>query len=326
MSIVWTEQTPGTNPGPRLDHSLAYDPDRDVVVLWGGTDGVSTAYNQTWEWDGSIWAQISTVTSPSTARSTIGKLVYDADVGGIIMVVTFDSPAFQETWLYDPVTPTWTLLTTTGSPPAVFAPFVAYYPTINRTVLYGGQAGGCSAATYLFEGATLTWSLFSTANTPSASAQSPLVYDPVRDVILKIDGRCTALNYHDEVWQFDGVDWADVTPGIPRPGARDANAVAYLACLASVALFGGEGPLIGTDDETWTLNGVTDYTLEAPATSPTARCSLAGNNFMSINVGATTDILYGGQDAVGAPNSDTWILSCGEPVQASLAHTFGLGQ
>ena len=51
----WQPQS-GTRPPARYLTGLAYDPERHVVVLFGGGNN-SSLLNDTWEWDGSTWRQ-----------------------------------------------------------------------------------------------------------------------------------------------------------------------------------------------------------------------------------------------------------------------------
>jgi hypothetical protein len=58
----WRElPQPGTAPGRRRLHAMAYDARRDKTVLYGGVgrdaDGVTRAYDDTWEWDGARWVR-----------------------------------------------------------------------------------------------------------------------------------------------------------------------------------------------------------------------------------------------------------------------------
>jgi hypothetical protein len=52
---AWTEYT-GPTPTPRSHHALAYDPAREVLVLYGGYAGGATLLSDTWEWSGSTWS------------------------------------------------------------------------------------------------------------------------------------------------------------------------------------------------------------------------------------------------------------------------------
>ncbi len=51
---AWTEYT-GPGPTARSHHAMAYDAEREVMVLYGGYAGGTTTLNDTWEWDGAEW-------------------------------------------------------------------------------------------------------------------------------------------------------------------------------------------------------------------------------------------------------------------------------
>lgn len=57
---TWTQKFPQNSPSPRSGHSMAFDSDLGVVVLFGGfTGGVQNGgfLNDTWTWDGTNWTQ-----------------------------------------------------------------------------------------------------------------------------------------------------------------------------------------------------------------------------------------------------------------------------
>lgn len=78
----WTQiTTVSRQPEARYRHALAYDSQRRRVVLFGGTQNDLGSLDDTWEWDGFVWAQIATpsppplntvtrwpMTAPTTAR------------------------------------------------------------------------------------------------------------------------------------------------------------------------------------------------------------------------------------------------------------------
>jgi hypothetical protein len=65
----WTKLVAsGAGPSARTSTAMAYDPDRDRVVLFGGTDTPCCSLNvnalsDTWEFDGTAWAQITATPS-----------------------------------------------------------------------------------------------------------------------------------------------------------------------------------------------------------------------------------------------------------------------
>jgi hypothetical protein len=66
----WTQVTTASSPSARYTHAMAYDSVRGKVVMFGGNDGSGTSghFNDTWEYDGVNWTQVTTAISPSVWR------------------------------------------------------------------------------------------------------------------------------------------------------------------------------------------------------------------------------------------------------------------
>ncbi|HZI29542.1 MAG TPA: kelch repeat-containing protein [Gemmatimonadaceae bacterium] len=65
----WTSVA-GTNPSPRGSHAMAYDRDRDRVVLYGGEAMPNgPLLSDTWEFNGTSWSQVSGAAAISLAAS-----------------------------------------------------------------------------------------------------------------------------------------------------------------------------------------------------------------------------------------------------------------
>ena len=54
----------GVRPTARSDAAMAYDRQRQVIVLFGGSTSGATSFADTWEWDGVQWTQITPTSSP----------------------------------------------------------------------------------------------------------------------------------------------------------------------------------------------------------------------------------------------------------------------
>jgi Galactose oxidase, central domain len=54
---LWTQKQ-DIGPAPRVNHAMAYDGARKLVVLFGGETS-DARYNDTWEWDGEVWTQVA---------------------------------------------------------------------------------------------------------------------------------------------------------------------------------------------------------------------------------------------------------------------------
>jgi hypothetical protein len=51
----WRELHPANSPSKRGSPSMAYDPARQRIVLYGGFDPSGNDLDDTWEWDGKDW-------------------------------------------------------------------------------------------------------------------------------------------------------------------------------------------------------------------------------------------------------------------------------
>ena len=87
----WTRHILSPTPSARSDHAMAYDSDRQRVLLFGGSP---TTLAETWEWDGASWLQRMPVTSPLGAYGH--AMAYDAARKRMVMVIE------DETWLFLP--------------------------------------------------------------------------------------------------------------------------------------------------------------------------------------------------------------------------------
>jgi hypothetical protein len=86
---TWINQAiPG--PSPRQDFSLAYDPIRQRVVLFGGQSASQELLGETWEYDGTQWA-LKATTGPEP-RVGGGKLAYDPTLQAIVLSSALGGP------------------------------------------------------------------------------------------------------------------------------------------------------------------------------------------------------------------------------------------
>lgn len=84
----WIHRTDVGSPGQRTAFAMAYDKDRGVTVFFGGEfgpGGGETYYNDTWEYDGSQWRQI-TVSGPRPDPRSGHSMCYDTVHHNVILV------------------------------------------------------------------------------------------------------------------------------------------------------------------------------------------------------------------------------------------------
>ncbi len=99
--VTWTQKAPATSPSARGRGTMIYDTAMGTVVLFGGsTVGFgATDVNDTWTWDGTTWAQLSPVTSPSARWAH--SFVWDPATGyGLMFGGSASGSAVGDTWTW----------------------------------------------------------------------------------------------------------------------------------------------------------------------------------------------------------------------------------
>jgi hypothetical protein len=197
---------------------------------------------------------------------------------------------------------------------------VAFDPSLNRTVVFGGYftGGACPISTdcavndtWEFDGVRWTnvTPLHPTPTTnPAARWGASMVYDPSTGGLLLFGGTtsaATGLNNPglNDTWEFDSTGWTEVCrSGCPSPTARWDASFAFSSEINAPVLFGGETTNSGTTSylsDTWTFTPSTNWTLLAPVVAPTARAGAT----------AAWDGQLGGVVAFGGipVNNQTWL-------------------
>ncbi|MFC1609839.1 kelch repeat-containing protein [Myxococcota bacterium] len=251
---TWTNVTPaGIKPMARAMPSLAYDSGRAKVVLFGGSDGVSHLQD-TWEWDGSTgtWTDVTPVGDKPSARTA--PMAYDSARGKVVLFGGWDGACRQDTWEWDGTSGTWTDVTPSGpNPSARIHHKLAYDSTREKLVLFGGfsvQGDFCEDTFWEWDGTMGTWTEMAPEGPqPSARINHSLVYDSGRGKVVLFGGYDANPAIEQDIWEWDGTTWTDVTPAGPRPNYRVAQALAYDSAREKLVLFGG-GALVPMED-TW---------------------------------------------------------------------------
>lgn len=328
----WKLLAPATVPPGRFSQKLAYDSARDRVVMFGGqTTYGGTRVNDTWEWDGVNWTQVTPTTTPPPVRANYG-LTYDPLRNRVVLFggIGASNVLLGDTWEYDGTTwtertiagpsarsgasltfdvgrgqvvmaggtETWTLdasgwtQLSTADPNRRF--HAAAYDTERQAVVIFGGLLSTNALTNLVSllGAT-TWS------TPSSSEPGPstghrLVYDTRRGVVVMHKSGAA------ETWELTGTSWA-LAPTVSSPTPnRTSFGLAYDAARGKVVLFGGGSTVNGARlADTWEYDGTT-WTQMSPAASPPARVGQS----MAYDPVRQRVIMYGG--FTGVAQSDLW--------------------
>jgi len=185
-----------TKPTSRSGAAMAFDSTRNRTVLFGGTNGSQ----ETWEWTGSAWIQMCTVSpcnSTLPAARQHAAMAFDSDRNRIVLFGGWlGGVEIGDTWEW--TGSAWIQRATTG-PSARHYVKMTYDSTRKKTVLFGGRSGGPALSdTWEWNGSTWT----QTASTgPNARFMNTLDYDKTRRRVVAFGGGAGSVNYGD-TWEY----------------------------------------------------------------------------------------------------------------------------
>jgi len=246
-----------------------FDSSRNVIVLFGGTDGSNQTMDQTWEFNGKSWTRVNPPASPpkrfwhGMAYDSLRKVTIL--FGGEKATAENGGGWLNDTWEYDGVN--WSKVDTAHKPsPRGSGAKLAYDSCRGKTVLFGGYDGqGLPSATWEYDGQD--WMQVITSASPNGRSLSAMVFDSRRCKVVLFGGGKDGLELND-TWEYDGVTWTPVSPPTSPP-ARWGHAMAYNPASGHVVLFGGFAKNNNLKD-TWVYDGAS-WQEVSTRRSPSAR-------------------------------------------------------
>ena len=297
------DQVASDGPPGRNRHSMAYDEQRERVVLFGGyQDLTGERLGDTWEWNGKRWKQ--TASKGPTAR-THTAMAYDAERQRVTLFggVGTRRDMYQDnddTWTWDGSH--WTLVAE-GGPPARNAHGMAYDWARQRVVMYGGGitfVGTVFDDTWEWDGTQ--WRERHRGSNPGPRAvTSSIAYDRERgNTVLYGDGSHCGFR---DTWIWDGRAWAQADAAGPTPKA--SAALAYDSARHRTVMFGGDDcSNFEEGGDTWEWDG--HSWLRVATTGPGPR---GGATAMAYDHHHGRVVLFGGAGPGNPDMGDTWAWS-----------------
>jgi formylglycine-generating enzyme required for sulfatase activity len=255
----WVLRNPATSPAARSDFGMCFDQLRGTALLFGGYNqapGVTTAFNDTWSWNGVGWVLRPSQGQPVPAGRWGHKMVYDTRrdravlFGGFVPSVGL----VNDTWEWNGTN--WTQMAPANSPTARGFYCMAYDSWRQRTVLYGGFQG--TSPNFSALGDTWTWDgsnwAQSAASGPSARGVGMMSFDAARGQMVMFGGDNGTTTFGD-TWTFDGAVWQQrVTPVAPS-ARRDAIMDHDVLSGETILVGGANAGLVTTLADTWVWDG-----------------------------------------------------------------------
>jgi hypothetical protein len=291
--VNWTRKSTASFPSLRGLHSIAWDAARSKALLFGGYQRVNGAlFADTWEYDGTNWAQKGPVTGGPPARWVHGIAYDDTHRKTVLFGGTSDdgTTKLNDTWEFDGVV--WQERTPSTGPSPRYCPQLA--SGRSGVVLFGGHDTGPVVDTWDWNGAT--WSRLTPASSPGSRWYTALAQSLTPGRILLFGGFDPAKL--DDTWELDSTTWTLKSPA-SKPGARCMHAMATDTARNRVIAYGGLRDTVLADIWEWDGASWSDRT---PATS------LRGRRGASLDFDSrrSQSILFGGLDADYKALADTW--------------------
>lgn len=297
----WAQVSTANSPPGREGASLAYDPVRENIVLFGGInrDLPNQPMGNTWIFDGNDWSQANTPVSPGPRYAFNSVMTYMPANGGLLLFGGSGSAIDDgKTWIWNGSK--WSFLTPLASPPSNLSSAMAYHTASSRAVFYvfGSDVSG--------PGETWTWDGTNWQRSGSVSPRSRfgsifVEHAPTARLLMYGGGSCGQYN---DQWLWDGASWTEMDLGDRTPPARTlvSAQVSFDRTRDLAVLFGGFSDCIFPSD-TWTWNG-SSWRRVQTSTSPAGR--IDGSMAYDATRGVT--FLFGGRETGGFNNflDDSW--------------------
>ncbi len=172
-------------------------------------------------------------------------LVYDSESEMTILVGPPDPSPTPDTatWAYDYESDTWTDMQPANAMPKRWFPAIAYHPSCDRVIIFGGftsaSSDETSAETWAYDHNTNTWTDLKPAVSPSARAYAAMAYDPASERLILFGGQPYPESIAD-TWTYDCKTntWTELTTAV-GPSPRGKHGMAYNPSDGKIVLFGG---------------------------------------------------------------------------------------
>lgn len=205
-----------TQPDSRRWSSLAYDPVRKQMVLFGGY--VFPSYeNDTWLWNGSRWTRAERRNLPD--GRALATMFWDPASSRILMYGGIGRRSnddrikrYGDMWTFDGTR--WTQITPSTLPSERYGAATVWDPERERIVMFGGKNADEQYINEHWEWNGSNWNRVEIPSAPESRMNHGMTWDPVRGAIVLYGGY--AGKYFPQVLMLQGEQWST----IPQPWGR----------------------------------------------------------------------------------------------------------
>lgn len=187
---------------------MAYDEQRNQVVMYGNRPPRSSDLGVTWTWNGTNWAE-----ADRTGEFLAEFMVYDGKLGRIVALSFFTPTPEARLWNGS----AWSPAINGGPMPPRARAAVAYDPVTGNVVVFGGKTEFPPATlgdTWTWDGSR--WTQQHPATSPAPRYFATMWYDPSSRKLLLFGG-FTSTGRSTETWSWDGSTWTQLGPRASPP-------------------------------------------------------------------------------------------------------------
>lgn len=305
-TVTWAQRNPATSPGPRSGGAMAYDAARSRVVLHGGTTsgGVS---NETWEWDGATWANVTPTSAADQGPKRAFASMAFVPGRGVVLVGEDDVVISGGTTVWTWSGSKWSSVMLPG-PTGRIAPSLVHHVGAKALTMFGGSSVPTSDdQTWVLADGAGMWSSAVSTQHPKARYGAMFAYDPKRAVAVLFGGKLPSADpkAFADTWEWSGTAWKAFSG--PAPEGRAFAAAAFDDARGVMVVFGGLGAN-GTAPidlgDTQEFDGQ-KWSPRATATTPPPRVQAVA----AYDAARAEVVMFGGLSIAnaGAQFGDTWV-------------------
>ena len=218
---------------------------------------------------------------------------------------------------YDTTSNTWAILSADGNPAGpstTTRPGMAYDPTTNQIVVFGGSdsnAGVLMDETWLFDLATNTWTMLPNpipgTTAPSARAGCKMAFDATSGGIILFGGQGPGgtTDRKNDTWFLAGSTWVQLAP-TTSPAERDLfGMTARSAPYDDVVMLGGRDLAQVRLDDTWRWDGAALNWVQITPSNGTVPVTFCGGNDAVYDAVRQCVVVLNGTGTNNAPSNIT---------------------
>jgi uncharacterized membrane protein len=296
----WNKKTTLNRPINTSNHRMASIDNTDIVILFGGNDGIRY-YDITWGYDlsNNNWQKMCTPCPPYSRNAHAMATICGTDK--LLLFGGNSHRYLSGTWVYDLSEDNWTRKYPADQPSIRRLLAMASIHGDDKVVLFGGSHN--SQQTWVYDLSANTWTERSPFTQPSARIEHAMASIYGDDKIVLFGGWDGSSHVGDTwVYDFSSNTWTNKNPSGTKPGTRSLHSMAQIEGDDKVILFGGTDSSFNRLDETWIYDlSANTWTKKNPTTKPNAR-----NPFGLAHIPNTKKVmLFGGFSSTRL--DDTWV-------------------